>query len=202
MPPSQSLGSVLNDDEEAGRMAAQRAATILHGKGLIAIVGADPDVSGILRRARSFERAVSEGYPQMQVAAMGPGAFNAAEAQQSFLTILSQNPSLQCVVGLTTVSTRAVYSVLKENKRLGKVKLIGFDQDAQIIKAVHDGELDSLVAENMYEMGAAAVQEIQRKWNGQKVQPKLLMRPVMITEQNVNSPELRAVTTLDWFALP
>lgn len=201
LPANASVSYILSDDEAGGRMAAERLAFMLRGKGSVAVLGVDPDVIGIMQRLRSFERTLRTETPSMEIAAMGPGAFNAAEAQQAMVAILNQHPSLNCVLTLTTVSTRAAYYALKNSNRLGPVKLIGFEQDAEMLHAVKAGEIDSIVAESMFRMGFEAVRQMQAKWRGQAVPRRTLLAPVLITRKNVDSPEIRHLTRMDWFDL-
>ena len=56
IPAGDHLSYILNDDEEGGRMAAMRVGSMLHGRGSVAIVGINPDIAGVLIRARSFEK--------------------------------------------------------------------------------------------------------------------------------------------------
>lgn len=201
LPPSASVSYILSDDEEGGRMAAQRLASMLRSKGSVAVLGVDPGVSGIMQRLRSFEKTLRWETPSINIAAMGPGAFNAAEAQQAMVGILNQHPSLSCVLTLTTVSTRAAYYALKNSKRLHAVQLIGFEQDADMLHAVKAGEVDSIVAESMFRMGFEAVRQMEEKWRGRTAPQHTLLKPVLITRENVDSPEIRHLTRMDWFDL-
>ena len=62
LKPGGKLAYILSDDEKAGRLAAQRIGLILHGKGSVAILGIDPDISGVLQRVRSFESTLAQEY--------------------------------------------------------------------------------------------------------------------------------------------
>ena len=50
IPPGGKLSYILNDEDETGRLAAERIGSILHGEGSVAILGIDPDVTGIIHR--------------------------------------------------------------------------------------------------------------------------------------------------------
>ena len=55
IPPGGKLSYILNDEDETGRLAAERIGSILHGEGSVAILGIDPDVTGIIHRTQAFE---------------------------------------------------------------------------------------------------------------------------------------------------
>src|ERR1700733_9509958 len=61
--PGGKLSYILNDEETTGRLAAQRIGQILSGKGTVAVLGVDPDVSGILERTHAFEASLASLYP-------------------------------------------------------------------------------------------------------------------------------------------
>src|SRR5438132_4428160 len=67
IPPGDKLFYVLNDDEAAGRMAAQRVAQLLHGRGFVIVLGVNPDIAGIMIRARSFELYLTENYRNVRI---------------------------------------------------------------------------------------------------------------------------------------
>src|ERR1700761_1286481 len=50
--PGGKLSYILKNEEEAGRIAADRIGEILHGSGSVAVLGIDPDVTGIVLRTR------------------------------------------------------------------------------------------------------------------------------------------------------
>ncbi len=71
IPPGQGLSYSLNDEYEMGRIAAMRIGTLLKGKGRVAILGLDPNISGILSRSHA-----SRGYFQSSPVGLRPGARN------------------------------------------------------------------------------------------------------------------------------
>ena len=53
-PPSSNLCYLLNDEEAGSRMAAERIVAALHGRGTVALLGVNPNVSAIVERARGL----------------------------------------------------------------------------------------------------------------------------------------------------
>ena len=111
IPPGNRLSYILNDDQEGGRIAARRVATILHGQGSVAILGIDDDIAGIVTRARSLEQFLATAYPQIHIVKMA-GSFNLPHEQQVAEETLKANPSLDAVVTLTSTSTLGAISVV------------------------------------------------------------------------------------------
>jgi ribose transport system substrate-binding protein len=59
LKPEKRLSFVLNDEEEAGRLAAHRIESALHGRGKVLIIGIDSLSSGNPDRSSAFEAALS-----------------------------------------------------------------------------------------------------------------------------------------------
>ena len=189
----------MNDEEAGGRIAADRIGAALHGKGAIAVLGVDPDVTGIMLRLQSFEKHLDEQFPAVRIVARGPGAFNAAEAQQATFAVLSSNPRINAVLSLTNVATRAAFFALKSRSELGNIKLMGCDQDGDMIAQVKLGTIDSVLAEDTYRMGYEAVKQIIARLSADSVPGSTVLPPLLITRENATSPEVQHLTDMTWF---
>lgn len=194
LEPGGRLTYILSDDALAGKMAAERMGTILNGKGTVAILGIDPDIAGVLERVRSFERTLAAEYPGVEVEEKQPGLFSVPYEQQSAEAVLQDSPHLSAILAVTTDATRGAYSALVEAHRAGKVKLIGCDQD--LLMPLMTNEMDSVIAENTYEMGHRAIEVLADERAG-KPAPKLIRcAPRLITKENLETPEIRRILGL------
>jgi ribose transport system substrate-binding protein len=194
LEPGGDLSYLLSDDEEAGRMAAARIGTILHGAGTVAIVGINPDVAGILDRVRSFEATLAAQYPQIHIAEKRMGSFNVPYEQQTTEEVLASNPGLNVILAVTSDATRGAYSALSELHKTGTVKLVGCDQD--LLLPLTTSEIDSVIAEDTYQMGYRAVELLAQKRQGKPVSGLIRFKPQLITKDNLNSPEIRRMLGL------
>ncbi len=125
--PGGNLIYVLNDDEAGGRIAAQRVAKLLNGHGTVALLGINPDITGIMIRSRAFEEFLARNDPGIRIVEKRMGTFNVAHEQQEAEDTLRANPDLDVVVALMWPSidgTSAALAATPENHHL---KIIGFD---------------------------------------------------------------------------
>jgi ribose transport system substrate-binding protein len=194
LEPGGRLSYVISDDEEAGRLAAMRIAAVLHGKGTVAIVGIDADIAGILDRVRSFEKALAESSPNIHIVEKRLGSFNVPYEQQAAEEVLSANPSLDAILAVTADSTRGAYTALTETRKAGRVKLVGCDQD--LLLPIISGEIDSVIAEDTYAIGYAAIDLLSRQRKGAATKPLTRFPPVLVTKDNLNTPEIRRMLGL------
>ena len=194
IPPGEGLWYILNDEEMGGRIAAQRIATLLHGQGSVAILGIDPDISGIMTRARSLEQFLTEHYPSIRIVANQIGSFNVPHEQQMAEETLKNNPDLDAVVTLTATATHGVMSAIGINASI-HARVIAFDPDSMSFDSPN---LDCVILQNTHKMGAEAVRTILAHLHGQPVPAITQFEPVLVTRENANTEEVHKLTSMDW----
>jgi ribose transport system substrate-binding protein len=194
LKPGGKLAYILSDDEEAGRLAAQRIGMALHGRGSVAILGIDPDISGVLQRVRSFEATLAKEYPKIKISEKRTGSFNVPFEQQTAEDVLNSNPTLDAILAMTTDSTRGAYSALVETRRAGKVKLVGCDQD--LLMPLVTGEMDSVIVQDTYRMGYRAIELIAAEKRGEVIPALTRIDPKVVTRDNLRSPDVRRMLGL------
>lgn len=190
-----SLSYILNDEEEGGHIAARRVAQLLHGRGTIAVLGIDPDVTGIMLRARSFERFLAQNDPEIHIVERHMGSFNVPHEQEVAEEALEAHSDLDAIVALMWPSARGAMSTIDNNPGRFKAKVISFDPEDDSFTSP---SLDSMVAQNTRMMGNIAVKLIHAKLSGKAMPALITLEPVLITRANANSEEIRHMTTMDW----
>jgi ribose transport system substrate-binding protein len=194
--PGGKLSYILNDEEATGRLAAQRIGQVLSGKGTVAVLGVDPDVSGILERTHSFEASLASLYPGVRIVEERTAGFNIAEAQDIAEDVLERNPHLDVFLALNSATTRGAYLALKRRGLLKRVKLVACEQE--LVPPLLTGEIDSIVVENTYEMARLAVQSVAKQMRGEPVPSLTRLSPMLVTRENLYSPEVRRMLSMDW----
>ena len=74
-------------------------------------------------------------------------------AKRNVEDTLAANPNINCMVGIYSYNTPRIYEVLKEAGQLGKIKIIGFDEDPITLGGVREGTIVGTVVQNPYEWG-------------------------------------------------
>ena len=194
IPPGNGLSYILNDDEEGGRIAGRRLATILHCQGSVAILGIDGDIAGIVTRARSLEQFLATSCPRIHIVKRS-GSFNVPHEQQVAEETLKTNPDLDAVVALTSTSSLGTISALGNIRPSRRVSIIAFDPDSL---GFENPNLDSVVLEDTQKMGSQGVRLIVAKLHGQSEPAVTEYEPVLVTRDNVNSDEVRRLTSMNW----
>jgi ribose transport system substrate-binding protein len=196
--PTPKLSYVLSDDVAGGQMAARRIGKILGGQGAIAILGINPQLTGITARERSFENTLEKEYPEIRVVARRLGYYSVPQEQQVAEDILNRGEAVNAIVALSHVSTRGAFYALVEFDETRAIKLVGFDQD--LMPPIRTGGIDSVIMESTYDMGRAAMEILDGEVHGRPVPGISVVPPILMTRENIDSPQIRRQLTANWWA--
>ena len=196
--PTAKLSYVLNDDTAGGQMAARRVGKILRGRGSIAILGINPQLTGITARERSFENTLEQEYPNIRVVARRLGYYSVPQEQQVAEDILNRGEAVDAIVALSHISTRGAFYALVEFDKTQAIKLVGFDQD--LMPPIRTGGIDSVIMERTYDMGRTAMEFMDAQIHGRTVPGISVVPPILMTRENIDSSEIRQQLTANWWA--
>lgn len=197
IPPGGNLSYIVNDDDSAGRIAAQRVAALLKGHGKVALLGMYPDVIGTMLRAHAFEEYLAVHEPGIQIVERRMGSYNTLHEQQVAADTLRSHPDLDVIVSLMSTTTDGALSAVNAIPANHTVKIIGFDGGG-LPPFDRNKCLDAIIQENMRAMGEQAVELIHRRLLGQPVPSQVLVEPKLITADNYNSADVKEMLSQDW----
>jgi ribose transport system substrate-binding protein len=198
IPPGNGLSYILNDDKETGRLAASRIGLLLGGRGRVAVLGLDPSGPRSVTRARAIEAELAREFPSVSIIEERAGSSNTAEVQQIAQEILIDNPGLEAIVTLDVTATEGAWAALTALRKGQRVKLIGCEQEVDLMAGIRHGEIDSVIVENTYEMGFRAVQSIAARRRGEAVPDRIEMEPVLVTRANIDNADIQQMLSVNW----
>jgi ribose transport system substrate-binding protein len=199
LPAGENLSYILSDEATAGRIAAQRVAELLHGRGSVAVLGVNPDIAAIMIRTRSLELFLAQEYPNINVIKK-MGSFDFLHEQQMADETLKANPEVKVIVGMMWASARAAISAVEQTPGFGETKVIAFDPDG--VPPFDIGFVDSVIKQDTRTMGQLAVDLIDGERHGRAMPALITLQPLLITRENMDSPEIRRLTSMDWRPTP
>jgi ribose transport system substrate-binding protein len=191
------LSYILNDDREGGEMAAKRVGELLRGHGSVAILGIDPDVTGTLIRARSFEQFLAANYAGIHIVDRRMGSYNFPHEQQVAEDALRAHPDLDVIVDLMSPSVDGTLSALNAAPERRTIRVIGYDLTGSPIFE-RSPNLDCVIQANTLAMGRQAIELIRARLSGKTAPSVIKLPPKLITRANVNSDEVRGMLSQDW----
>lgn len=198
MPAGGHLFYLLNDEQTGGELGAERVAAMLKHHGKVAILGIDPDIRGIVTRARSFEQTLAGTDPGIQIVTHAIGSFNVPHEQQMAEETLKAHPDVDVIVALTATSGHGALSALASRGNR-HVKVICYDPNDTLFD---DPSLDSFVLQDTRSMGSEAVRIVLASLRGQPIPAVGKFEPILVTRENVSSPEVTRLSSMAWRTKP
>ncbi len=114
-------------------------------------------------------------------------------AKRNVEDVLAANPDIDCLVGIYSYNTPRIYEVLKESGQLGKIKVIGFDEDPITLGGVREGTIVGTVVQNPYEWGHMGMNLMAAYLKGDKsgipADGLIIIPGQVITKDNVDAFE-------------
>lgn len=197
LPSERYLSYVLNDEAEGGQLAARRVAAILHGNGSIAILGSNPHLQSLHKRELSLERTLAIEFPQIHITVRKLGDMSVPHEQQAAEQLFDAAHPVDAIIALTATSMRGAYYARIETTRSKLIPIVGFDQER--LPAIKAGQIDSIVIQNTFEIGRIALSNIAAQRQGKPVAERVYVKPVLLTQSNFDSPELKHITRYPMF---
>jgi ribose transport system substrate-binding protein len=180
---------IATDNFAAGEMAGERMGQILHGKGDIVMVKTSPGGASTTAREDGFRKVITEKYPGIHILDERFGKAVVATSLDVTENMLSAHPNVSGIFCSNESGTTGAMQALRS--RGAKIKLVGFDWSPTTLAGLEAGQIDSLVIQNPFEMGYEAVAACVKAINKQPVQKRINLAPRLITQQNLNDPDVQ-----------
>jgi ribose transport system substrate-binding protein len=195
---NQDVMFVMNDAVAAGHIAADRTAKYLSSDGGVAILGVNPNLLGSIQTADALESSLRARFPGVTVLEKRSSSFSFDEAEETAEETFRSLPTLQVVITLNVMQTRAAYAAAMRTNRLGHIKLIACDQDLDLVYRLRAGDIDAIIAQDTTTMGKDAIEMIEQRLRGSRSKSSVVVEPMLITQQTVDSAEAQSILDMNW----
>jgi ribose transport system substrate-binding protein len=91
-----------------------------------------------------------------------------SRAKRNVEDALAANADVACLVGFYSYNTPRIYEVLKETGKLGKIQVIGFDEDPITLGGVKEGTIAGTVVQQPFEWGYRGMKLMAAQLEGNK----------------------------------
>ncbi len=91
-----------------------------------------------------------------------------AKAKANVQDALTRHADMGCMVGLFSYNTPLIYEAVKDAKKLGTVKIAGFDDDENTLRGVQEGHIHGTVVQSPYRYGYESVRILAKLLEGDK----------------------------------
>ena len=183
-PNSKRVAYIGSSNTDAGKQAGQLMLKALPngGKcmGFVGLPGAD--------NARERIEGVKEAIKGSKIELVDVRAddIDQTRAKRNVEDTITARPEINCMVGFYSYNTPRIYEALKDAGKIGKVTIIGFDEDPITLGGVKDGTIVGTVVQQPYEWGYQGMKLMAKYLEGDKsVIPanKLIIVPTQIIDK-------------------
>lgn len=174
---------IASDNVAGGEQAAADLAKAIGGKGTILVLQGQAGTSASRDRGKGFEEGLAK-YPNIKVVGEQTANFDRATALDVTTNLLQAHPDVN---GIFAENDEMALGAIKAlgSKAGSSVKVVGFDGEADGIKAIEDGTLAATVAQQPAKLGALAVDQAVAAIKG-KAKKTVQVPVVTVTKSNVS----------------
>lgn len=127
-------------NEEAAYTIAKNFLEVLGGKGNVIILEGVPGAQTAIDRKAGIDRAVKE-FPNVKVLTSQTAKFSRVEGMRVMENLLQQFPKIDGVICANDEMALGAIEAIDAAKRLGAIKVSGFDGNNDAIKSIAEGRL-------------------------------------------------------------
>jgi ribose transport system substrate-binding protein len=99
--------------------------------------------------------------------------FDFVKAKSLAQDAIAKHPDLGCMVGLFAYNPPKILEAVKEADKLGKIKIVAFDEADETLQGIKDGHIYGTIVQNPYKYGFESVRVLAALARGDKsVLPK------------------------------
>jgi ribose transport system substrate-binding protein len=188
---------VATDNLKGGRLAGERLAKLLDGKGKVAILRYAEGSNSTSLREQGFLDAMKENSGIEVVSSNQYGGADVEGAYKKSEGLLSRFKELDGVFCPNESTSIGMLRALEDNGRAGKVRFIGFDSSGILVKGLREGHIDGLVLQDPVKMGYLGVMTITSHIHGEKVDKRIDTGVTLVTRENMDEPAVKDLVQPD-----
>ncbi len=176
-----------SDDVSAGKMAGEMVKKALPKGGKIMVFVGRSDAQNAIDRLNGLKQGIEGG--NFEIIDVRTDEADSAKAKSNAADTLVKYPDIDGMVGLWSYNTPAILNAAKDAGKLGKIKIIGFDEDDQTLQGVKDGNVFATVVQQPYGFTKDAVKRMALILRGDKSQippdKRAIFPTQVINQENV-----------------
>jgi ribose transport system substrate-binding protein len=184
------VSNIQSDNLEGGRLAGERMAELIGGKGTVIAIDNDPGFPISEARVQGFKEAIAK-HPGIKYLGVKYSHNEVAEAANIVSTTAGSNPDLVGVYAAETNNTEGSITGVREARKEGKIKIVGYDTSDPIVEALRDGKVHGLIVQYPFGEGQKGIETLVKAIDGGKVEREQKAPFVVATPENVDDPKVQ-----------
>ena len=197
------ISYLATDNYKGGHMAGEYLCKLLNGKGKVIMLRCMVGSASTMERESGWLDAIKE-CKDIQVVSEnqygGASAETAYQVGENMLSRLRNKDGTLSIDGIFSSNESTTFGMLRalqEGGWAGKVKFVGFDSSTKLVEALQAGQINGLILQNPFQMGYLGVKTIVAYLNKQPVEKKVDTGETLVTQENMNKPEIKELLAPD-----
>jgi len=155
IPTSQRQCYVGTNNVDAGREAGRLLKELLPDGGKVMLFVGKKDAQNAKERIDGLMEIIQDA--KIEVVDIRTDDIDRVRAKANVNDTLIKHPEVECFVGLWSYNGPAILHALKDAGKLGKIKVICFDEEQDALQGILDGYIYASVVQQPYEFGYQAM---------------------------------------------
>ena len=183
---------------DAGKMAGEEVKKALPAGGKIMVFVGKADAANAKERYQGLQEALKGS--NVSIIDLRTDDTEPARAKQNVADTLTKYPDIAGLVGLWSYNGPAILNAVTEAKKVGKVKIVCFDEEEQTLAGIKDGAISSTIVQQPFEFGYQSMKLMAKVLEGDKsgipAEKKIIIPTKVITKDSVDefSKKLKELT--------
>jgi ribose transport system substrate-binding protein len=190
--PSYATSAIASDNEGGGKAAFEAIKKLNPSGGKVMVMSTDPGISTVDARIKGFETAAKADstfkYLNVQYSHNDP-----ATASNLMSSALQKDPDIVGVFAANLFSAEGTATGVKQAGKSGTVKVVSFDAGPNQVKALKEGTVQALVAQQPGTIGQYGIDEAVAALDGGAIAPRVQTGFTTVTKDNVDGDGASAV---------
>lgn len=188
------ISFVATDNYAAGKLAGQNAGKLLGGKGKVGVMGHLAATMDTRERLGGFIDVIKAQFPGIKLLEPVYGDGDQQKSLDKATDMMRSNPDLVAIYATNEGGAVGVANAVEQAKKVGKVKVIGFDSSEQEIDYLKRGVITGFVVQNPFQIGYLAVKTLYEHLAGvKKAPPRIDTGVVWVDMKNFNQPDIQKI---------
>jgi len=185
---------VATDNYAAGKLAGQNAGKLLGGKGKVGVMGHLAATMDTRERLGGFIDVIKAQFPGIKLLEPVYGDGDQQKSLDKATDMMRANPDLVAIYATNEGGAVGVANAVEQSKKVGKVKVVGFDSSEQEIDYLKRGVITGFVVQNPFQIGYLAVKTLyEHLADVKKAPPRIDTGVVWVDMKNFNQPDIQKI---------
>ena len=186
--PSKAVSQISSDNVGGGKAAFDAIEELAPGGGKVLVIDNQPGISTSDARTKGFDDAVKSD-PSYTNLGVQYAQNDVAKAAQLVTSALQKDPDIVGVFATNLFGAEGAATGVRQADKQGAVKIVGFDAGPDQVKALQDGTIQALIAQQPGTIGEDGVEQAVAALDGKPTEKKIQTGFTIITADNLNSAE-------------